>query len=377
MSTQAEPSIKTRKVSAWPYGHTVVIVAPFPPPFGGMSLQANQLVALLQQEGVCVKSIDTNQKLPRRLAFVERVVFLRTLAHFVRFCMRIWQVAQPKTVFHIFSNSYASFFLWTGAATLIGRKRGAPVIINYRGGLVSEFLAKWRTPASIIFRQANKIIVPSRYLEFVFLQNRISTQIIPNIISSDLPRRSSREIDTPHLVVNRNFEPMYNLSCALRAFAMVQAVIPETRLTLIGEGPQRTELEKWVQNLGLQNVQFTGRLKNQEVIQTLLNCDVMLNPTNVDNMPISVIEAMALGLPVVSTNVGGVPYLIKNKVTGILVKKNDHQAMARAALRLIKSPALRKRLIENARRVTEDFRWERVWPLWRTLYLVQLQQGMA
>jgi glycosyltransferase involved in cell wall biosynthesis len=374
MSTRAEPAIKIRKASAWPNGHAVVIVAPFPPPFGGMSIQANQLVALLKQEGVCVKSIDINQKLPGCLAFVGRFVFLRTIAHFVRFCIRIWQAAQPKTVFHIFSNSYTSFFLWTGAATLIGRKRGAPVIINYRGGLASEFLATWRMPASIIFRQANKIIVPSRYLEFVFLQNRISTEIIPNIISSELPRRPSRESKTPHLVVNRNFEPMYNLPCALRAFAMVQAVIPEARLTLIGEGPQRAELEKLVQNLGLQHVQFTGKLKNPEVIRKLLDCDVMLNPTNVDNMPISVIEAMALGLPVVSTNAGGVPYLIENKVTGILVKRNDHQAMARAALRLIKSPALRKRLIKNARQVTKGFRWERVWPLWRVQYLSQLEK---
>lgn len=374
MSTQAEPAIKTRKASAWPYGHTVVIVAPFPPPYGGMSLQANQLCELLKQEEVSVKRINTNQKLTGWLSFVERIFVLRTLAHFVLFCIKIWQAAQPKAVFHIFSNSYTSFFLWTGAATLIGRKREAPVIINYRGGLANEFLAKWRTPASSIFRQANKIVVPSRYLEFVFLQNRISTQIIPNIISSELPRRPSGEIKTPHLVVNRNFEPMYNLPCALRAFAMVQAVIPEAKLTLIGEGPQRAELERWAQNFGLQHVQFTGKLKNQEVIRELLDCDVMLNPTNVDNMPISVIEAMALGIPVVSTNVGGVPYLIENKVTGILVKRNDHKAMAHAALRLIRSPRLRARFVKNARRVVADYRWEKVWPLWRALYLSQLEK---
>ncbi len=138
---------------------------------------------------------------------------------------------------------------------------------------------------------------------------------------------------------------------------------------MIGEGSLRTALERHIQRLGLRQVTLTGRLANHEVIRLLQGCDVLLNPTDVDNMPISVIEAMAIGVPIVSTNVGGVRYLLEDGRTALLVGMNDHQAMARAVLRILKSPAVRERLRENARRVTDDFRWEKVWPLWRSLYL--------
>lgn len=368
MSTRAEPAVATPKALSAPPDCTIVIVAPFPPPWGGMTLQANQLFQLLLQERVKVKRIDTNQKFSGRWSFLERMPGLRTIAHWALFARQVWRAARPQTILHIFANSYASFFLWTGTATVIGRRRGAAIIINYRGGLAHEFLEKWRKSTAFIFRRANKIIVPSRYLEFVFLQNQISSQIIPNIIRHDLPQRLPREMKIPHLVVNRNFEAIYNVPCALRAFALVQAVTPEAKLTLIGDGPLRCELENLVRKLGLQNVRFTGKLRNQDVMQTLCDCDIMLNPTDVDNMPNSVIEAMALGIPVVSTNAGGVPYLLQHGRSGILIEKNNHRAMARAALRLIRSSTLRQRLIKNAQHVVEDFHWEKVWPQWRALY---------
>lgn len=368
MSTQVKTSVMpiTRR---WPKDFAVVLVAPFPPPFGGMTLQAEQLYYLLQQEGVPVKRIDTNQKLSGALTVCERIFFLRTFLHWWRFVRRVQEVATTETVFHIFSNSYLSFFLWTGTATLICRRRGVPVIINYRGGLAEAFLNKWGVCAKFILNRANKIVVPSQYLGYIFLQNGLSTQAIPNIIKDEVTPGPARDFEALHLVVNRNFEPMYNVECALRAFALVQGDMPQARLTLIGDGSQRAFLEKMARDLGLRNLSFTGKLSNRELIRVLQDCDILLNPTNVDNMPISLIEAMALGIPIVSTNVGGVPYLIQNNVSGIIVEKNDHTAMAQAVLRLVKSTSLRLQLITRAQRDVEFFRWRKVWPQWRTLYL--------
>jgi glycosyltransferase involved in cell wall biosynthesis len=366
----AQPQTLSKPLEAhWPQGYTVVVVAPFPPPFGGMSFQADQLVHLLEYEGVPVKRIATNEKLNGVLSFVERIAFLRTVIHVLLYAARVWRLARPNCVFHILSNSYASFFLWTAPATLICRKRGAPVIINYRGGLARDFLGKWRRVASYVFASARCVVVPSRFLEYVFLQNRIQTRVIPNIIRDTVAAKPREKTEAPHLMVNRNLDKMYNVGCALRAFALIQAQIPQARLTLIGEGPQRTELERNTERLGLRHVTFAGRLSNHEVLRLLQGCDVLLNPTNVDNMPISLLEAMALGIPIVSTEVGGVPFLVMNDWNGQLVGRNDHQAMAEAALRVLKSPSLRKRLAENSRQAAKDYRWEKVWPMWRSLYL--------
>lgn len=373
IATLADPIPAKRKVASWPLDCTVIIVAPFPPPYGGMSLQAEQLFHRLIEEGVNIKRVATTQKLTGQLAFIERIVGLRTLAHFAFFLLRIWQAARPNTVFHIFSNSYASFFLWTAPTVLIGKMRGAPVIINYRGGLADEFLQKWRMSAVWIFRSAAKVIVPSGFLQAVFAKYGIAPQVISNFVVIKLPPPSPRSDDVPHIVVNRNFEEMYNIACALRAFALIQKQITKARLTLIGEGTQRGQLESLVAAMTLQNVKFTGKLDNQTVLRTLQHGDVMLNPTNVDNMPISVIEAMALGLPIVSTNVGGIPYLLTHEVSGLLVEKNDHSAMAQAALRILQSSSLRQRLAENAKRVVDDLSWGKTWPQWRALYSHQLK----
>ena len=119
----------------------------------------------------------------------------------------------------------------------------------------------------------------------------------------------------------------------------------------------------------MQNVVFTGQLQNHKVIQLLQSSDVMINPTNVDNMPISILEAMAVGLPIVSTNVGGVPFLLENEVDGILVAKNDHNALADATISILKSKELQTKLCDNASKKVEMYRWHNIQPLWVSHYL--------
>jgi glycosyltransferase involved in cell wall biosynthesis len=360
--------LRQSSTTGWPHDYRIVIIAPFPPPLGGMGVQAEQLRRFLESNGVSVVSISTNWKAKGPLGFLEVVPGIRTIFHFVHFLITTYSIASPKTIFHIFSNSFGSFFLWTFTSVLICKWRRAPVIINYRGGHAEKFLQRWGKIALPVFRKADRVVVPSRFLEFVFLNHGISTKVIPNIISDKLQPERNPTDGMLHIIVNRNFEPIYNVACALRAFAIIQAYHPKARLTLIGDGSQRAQLERLVSILGLRNIMFTGQIPNQKVIETLSTADLMLNPTNVDNMPISLLEAMAVGVPIVSTNVGGVPYLIDNRVNGILVDKNDHQAMARAALRILRSARLRKRLQRNAWREVRKCRWQSVWPLWHSAY---------
>ena len=103
---------------------------------------------------------------------------------------------------------------------------------------------------------------------------------------------------------------------------------------------------------------FPGRVPKAEVPQWLDRGDVFLNTTNVDNTPVSVIEAMACGLPVVSTAVGGVPYLIEHGKDGLLVPPSDARAMADAVRRLLKDPDLAEALARAARLKVEAWDWE-------------------
>ena len=115
------------------------------------------------------------------------------------------------------------------------------------------------------------------------------------------------------------------------------------------------------------SVNFTGKLPKEEWRAYSKTCNVFINTTNVDNTPVSVIEAMALGLPVVSTNVGGIPFLISDGVDGLLLEPQDVEAMANAIIRLKLDEELRKTLVANARAKVENFGWNVIRPKWETL----------
>ncbi len=349
--------------------YRIVIIAPFSPPMGGMAVQAELLSNLLVREKVPVSKISYTQKITGRFQWLEKLRGIRTIAHLIAFIKKCMREARKNTIFHILGCSFESFFLWVVPALFIANRSGVPVIINYRGGNLERFLKKYKKSLLFFLKKANAIVVPSEFLHYIFIKNGIYAHIIPNIIEPIEPiSNSNHHAEGPHILVNRNFETIYNISCAIYAFALVQAKIPDARLTLIGDGTKREELKKLVSELQLKHVTFTGPLPNHEVRRLLQQCDILLNPTNVDNLPISLLEAMSAGIPIISTQVGGIPYLIEDRKTGILVAPDNHIEMARAVLELLKSPKLRERLVRHAKRKSREFLWQNVWPKWRSMY---------
>jgi glycosyltransferase involved in cell wall biosynthesis len=165
------------------------------------------------------------------------------------------------------------------------------------------------------------------------------------------------------LLVARNLEPIYDNATALRAFALVRAVHPLASLVIAGSGPQRAELEALARELGVADgVTFTGRVDNHAMAQLYRNADMMLNCSLVDNMPNSVLESLACGVPVVSTNVGGVPYLVEDGRTALLVPAAAPAQMAQAVLRLCAEPALAASLREAGLRQVQQYTWHNVRP---------------
>jgi glycosyltransferase involved in cell wall biosynthesis len=112
------------------------------------------------------------------------------------------------------------------------------------------------------------------------------------------------------------------------------------------------------------DVKFTGKLSKQEWIKLSEGYDVFINTTHFDNTPVSVIEAMALGLPIVSTNVGGITYLLENNKTALLVNDNDMQGMTMAIKKIIQNRDLKQHLVKNAQHLVQEFDWDKVKNKW-------------
>jgi len=182
-------------------------------------------------------------------------------------------------------------------------------------------------------------------------------------------RYRERGVLRPVFLSNRNFQSLYNVPCVLRAFAQIQAQRPEARLIVVGHGPERERVHSVARELALRNVDFVGAVKPTEMGRYYDAADVYLNASDIDNMPNSIIESFACGLPVVTTRAGGIPYIVEHERNGLLVDCGDHEALADAALRLLDEPALARRLIdEGLSDVERLYTWEAVGERWAALY---------
>lgn len=347
----------------------VCVVGPLPPPSGGMANQCEQLVRLLRADGVPVELVRNNA--PYRPAWVSRVPLLRAAFRLLPYIAQLWRAAGRAQVLHVLANSGWAWHLFTAPALLVARLRRTAVIVNYRGGLADTFLA--RAPAHVLrsLRAATLRVTPSAFLQRVFQRHGIDAEVIPNII--DLGRfvpQPRRDFGAaPHLIVVRNLEPIYDIPTALRAFVQVRERYPRARMTVAGSGPQRAALETLTNELGLcGTVSFPGRIDHAQIPGLYAQADCALNPSRIDNMPNSVLEAYASGVPVVSTDAGGVPDIVADGVSGLLVPVGDAPAMAQAVLRLLDDPALGARLAQAGLAEAQRYAWPQVKGLWLAAY---------
>jgi glycosyltransferase involved in cell wall biosynthesis len=324
-----------------------------------MANQTGQLAQLLSEEGCRVTLVRTNA--PYRPAMVGKVHGVRALFRLLPYVRRLWIAMPGAELVHVMANSGWAWHLFAAPAVWIAWLRGVPTVVNYRGGGADAFLVRQARLVRPTLAHAAAVAVPSGFLSGVFAKYGIATSIVPNIVNLDAFRPAEALPATPHLLVARNLEPIYDIATAIRAFAIVVARHAESRLTIAGSGPDRERLERLALELGVTaKVRFTGRLDNAALPHLYRTASVVVNASHTDNLPISLLEALAAGVPIVSTDVGGIPYVVKHETTALLVPPGDPDAMAAAILRLLGDPALARRLraagIDAARR----YAWPKV-----------------
>ena len=336
---------------------------------GGQAVQLARLHEKLgNTPGLEVGFLPMNPRLPGPLRLLQKVKYLRTIVTSIAYWVLLFSRVRRFDVVHAFSPSYWAFLLGPVPALLVARAFCRGALLNYHSGEAEDHLRNWRTAVPLT-RLAHRIVVPSDYLREVFARFGLDAEPIHNFVDADSIPHRERTNPRPVFLSNRNLEAHYNVSCCIRAFARVQERIPSASFIVAGYGTQREQLEDLAKKLGLKHVRFTGRVSPAEMGRLLDEADILLNSSDVDNMPLSLIEAQAAGLPVVSTWTGGIPYIVKDGETGLLVPPGDDEAMARAALRLLEEPGLALRLSRAARTsCLERFTWPAVQERWVRVY---------
>ncbi|MCK5023730.1 MAG: glycosyltransferase family 4 protein [Candidatus Aenigmarchaeota archaeon] len=238
------------------------------------------------------------------------------------------------------------------------------------GGSLPQRMDRSPHMTKAILANAHAIVTPSRYLQEEIEQRGYESALIPNTIPVAEYRFKERRVLRPRLFFVRAFAGLYNPQMALYVLKALLKDYPEAELCMVGPDKDGTlnDCKTLAKDLGIEKkVMFPGRLSKAEWHKLSEEYDVFINTTNKDNTPVSVIEAMALGLPVVSTNPGGVSYLIDDGKDGLLVDCDDVNTMVKQINRLLKRDEKALSIARVARTKAEGFDWECVKERWESL----------
>lgn len=347
----------------------LLIVGPSLDILGGQAVQAARLMKRLEAEpSLEVGFLPINPRLPGLLRKLQSIKYVRTVVTSLMYCATLLARVRRYDVIHIFSASYFSFVLAPTPAMLIARLYGRKILLNYHSGEADDHLARWRRTAVPTLRLADAIGVPSEYLVRVFARYGLKAEAIFNIIGTDTFRFRERRPLRPVFLSNRNLESHYGVDRVLKAFAIIQQSYPEASLLVAGDGSQRRSLEELALELKLQNVDFTGQIAHEKVFDSYDAADIYLNGSEIDNQPLSLLEAFACGLPVVTTNAGGIPDIVTHERTGLMVQGGDYEGLARESIRLLQDAELAERITVQARAECRKYSWETVRDQWLSLY---------
>ena len=340
----------------------VWVVGPAPPPYGGMSVQAEKLYKGLLSEGITAELIPTNPSPPRSLKMLGRIPIVRTILRETQYLFSLARISRNPGRVHHLSASYLFFFLHSAPLLILGKWLRWKVILNYRGGKAEDCLRRWSWVAIPLLKCADQIVVPSSFLQRVFRDFGLTAKVLPNLADIEMFSFVDRRRFSPRLFVSRSLEPIYDIECVLRTFQIVQQKFPGATLGIAGDGSEAARLRGLVAARGLHGVSFYGAVPHEKLPALYRQYDIYVNASRVDNFPGALLEAACSGLPVVTTRAGGIPEMIQDRETGLLCDVGNAAMLANGVFEILRDPGFGIQLARSARSWAEQFAWRNVFP---------------
>ncbi len=261
-------------------------------------------------------------------------------------------------------------FVVEDIASRLGNRFGKHIVMWLHGGALPEFMARYPKWSHRVLKRAGVLVTPSAYLARALAAHGFTAHVVPNVIDREAYPFRLRKLARPRLFWMRSFEPMYDPALAVRVLARLRESTPDARLVMAGrDGGYESETRQLAEQLGVAGaVEFIGFLDLPGKLRVGQDCDVFINTSQVDNTPVAILEACAMGLPVVSSAVGGIPDLLTNGETGLLVNERSAAAFASAIEQLLHNPDLVERLSSRGLDLADQSSWQRVRPQWETIF---------
>jgi glycosyltransferase involved in cell wall biosynthesis len=296
---------------------------------------------------------------------------MNKVARLIDMLYTVWVKRKYYQIAYVEVYSGLAFF-WAEAVCWFLRRVKKPFILTLHGGNLPHFSKKWPNRVLRLLKSASAVTSPSRYLQAHLQQYRDDILLLPNAINLSAYHFKLRENVRPQLIWVRAFHEIYNPGLAPIVLSQLISDRKDLRLIMVGADQGDGSFQKTTQmirKLGLTDcVELPGRVPKSEVTTWLNKGDIFLNTANIDNTPITILESMACGLAIVSTNVGGIQYLLKHEHDALLVPPDDPTAMSNAIRRILEDHNFAKYLSFNARKKVEKFDWTNLLPQWEQLF---------
>ena len=259
------------------------------------------------------------------------------------------------------------------------RMLNKPIVLTLHGGRLPEFAKRFPKRVARLLNHAKIVVTPSPFLQKVLMPFRDDICVIPNPIDLSASIFRVREKAAPKLIWVRAFHEIYNPGLAPKVIKALALYFPDVHLLMVGPDKGDGSLEKIkaiAKDLHIEDkVEIIGGVEHHEIPTWLDKADIFINTTNYDTSPRSLLESMANGLYCVSTNVGGIPYLIEDRKSGLLVAPNDPNDMADAIRLIINNTEISKIISHNARKKAEGFNWSTILEMWDDLFTKVISQS--
>jgi len=321
----------------------ILLVCNYKPGVGGISGQVEMLQRKLRAEGHTADIFSTKDSAWKRLLMMSK----------------LREVANGYELLHVHCCSGWGF-LPAVLGVSVARRLKKRIVVTYHGGGGEAFFDRHPRLVRHYLTETDANIVLSGFLAKVFEKHQLPYTIIPNIVELEADQYRQRELIHPHYICVRAHEPLYNIPCVLKAFQRVCETCPEATLVLVGNGSEHERLKQLADRMGLKNVSFLGKVENRDIYRYLNQADVMVSAPLIDNMPVSLLEAMNAGLLVISSRVGGVPYMIENEVNGLLFESNHDDELANLMLWAFQHQKETKSMIAQAHDSVRQYQWEQI-----------------
>jgi glycosyltransferase involved in cell wall biosynthesis len=330
----------------------IALIAPDPVIPNGQAAQASTLAAKLQRDGFDVIVLPMDPQFSHATKWTERL--------------------DEVDIVHIFAGCNRSFFETAGPAILFAQQWGKRVVLSYYNGDAADHasaLNPW-------VKRVDDIVVPSLSFEQIFMQHGHRARVIPAIVDVCRFHYRKRVPLRPHFLSTRNLNPEHDVEHTLLAFALVRTRYADATLTIAGIGSQANELRDLSESLGNRGIRFLGRIEPSAMPRLYEEADIFLNSSLADYQPAAVLEAMASGLPVITTDSGEIPLLVEDGISGMIVPQ-DPRMMAQAATVMLERPDFGRQIAYRAKEQIDLHTWSHIRDLWAGVYGGRPTQSLA